>query len=168
MKVLVTDFFDVWGNSKVGNIWIYENEYEEIEGTFGSDYSGGVVTKSNYRIVKKLLNNCKGIYDVYGDFGTYGIGYNPKEISKDTRKKIDEIVKAIESYPALDDKDVAQLESELIKSAFEDVYKYEGISEEQKDKAFDIVMQGIGEIAYTETGCTVYINWEEVKNLLNQ
>jgi len=114
------------------------------------------------------LNNCKGIYDVYGDFGTYGIGYNPKEISKDTRKKIDEIVKAIESYPALDDKDVAQLESELIKSAFEDVYKYEGISEEQKDKAFDIVMQGIGEIAYTETGCTVYINWEEVKSLLNQ
>ena len=146
----------------------YENEYEEIEGTFGSFYSGDVVIRSNYRIVKKLLNNCKGIYDVYGDFGTYGIGYNPKEISKDTRKKIDEIIESIESYPALDDEDVAQLESELIKSAFENVYKYEGISEEQKDKAFDIVMQGIGEIAYTETGCAVYINWEEVKNLLNQ
>jgi len=142
--------------------------FTEILGTFGSDYSGDVVTLSNYRIVKKLLDNRKGVYRVYGDYGTYGITYNPNEISKDTRKKIDEIVKAIESYPALDDKDVAQLESELIKSAFEDVYKYEGISEEQKDKAFDIVMQGIGEIAYTETGCTVYINWEEVKSLLNQ
>ena len=116
----------------------YENEYEEIEGTFGNDYSGDVVIRSNYRVVKKLLDNRKGVYDVCSDFGTYGITYNPNEISKDTRKKIDEIVKAIESYPALDDKDVAQLESELIKSAFEDVYKYEGISEEQKDKAFDI------------------------------
>ena len=143
-------------------------EFTEILGTFGSDYSGDIVTLSNYRIVKKLLDNRKGVYDVCSDFGTYGITYNPNEISKDTRKKIDEIVKAIESYPALDDKDVAQLESELIKSAFEDVYKYEGISEEQKDKAFDIVMQGIGEIAYTETGCAVYINWEEVKSLLNQ
>ena len=153
----------------------YENEwerivytYEEIEGTFGNDYNGDVVIRSNYRVVKKLLDNRKGVYDVCSDFGTYGITYNPNEISKDTRKKIDEIVKAIESYPALDDKDVAQLESELIKSAFEDEFIYEGIPEEQKDEAFNIVMQGIGEIAYTETGCTVYINWEEVKSLLNQ
>ena len=142
--------------------------FTEILGTFGSDYSGDVVTKSNYRIVKKLLNNCKGIYDVYGDFGTYGITYNPNEISKDTRKKIDEIIESIESYPALDDEDVAKLESELIKSEFWDDYKYEGIPEEQKKEAFDIVMQGIGEIAYTETGCKVYINWKEVKSLLNQ
>ena len=143
-------------------------EFEEIPGTFGYNYSGDIVTLSNYRIVKKLLDNRKGVYDVCSDFGTYGITYNPNEISKDTRKKIDEIVKAIESYPALDDKDVAQLESELIKSAFEDEFIYEGIPEEQKKEAFDIVMQGIGEIAYTETGCKVYINWEEVKSLLNQ
>ena len=146
----------------------YENEYEEIEGTFGSDYSGDVVTKSNYRIVKKLLNNCKGIYDVYGDFGTYGIGYNPKEISKDTKNKIDEIVENIESYPAIDDNDVSDLETELIKNEFKNEFIYEDIPEEQKENALNIVMQGIGEIAYTETGCTVYINWEEVKNLLNQ
>jgi len=146
----------------------YENEYEEIEGTFGSDYSGDVVTKSNYRIVKKLLNNCEGIYDVYGDFGTYGIGYNPKEISKDTKNKIDEIVENIESYPAIDDNDVSDLETELIKNEFKNEFIYEDIPEEQKENALNIVMQGIGEIAYTETGCTVYINWEEVKNLLNQ
>ena len=146
----------------------YENEYEEIEGTFGSDYSGDVVTKSNYRIVKKLLNNCKGTYDVYGDFGTYGIGYNPKEISKDTKNKIDEIVENIESYPAIDDNDVSDLETELIKNEFKNEFIYEDIPEEQKENALNIVMQGIGEIAYTETGCTVYINWEEVKNLLNQ
>ena len=146
----------------------YENEYEEIEGTFGSDYSGDVVTKSNYRIVKKLLNNCKGIYDVYGDFGTYGIGYNPKEISKDTKNKIDEIVENIESYPAIDDNDVSDLETELIKNEFKNEFIYEDIPEEQKENALNIVMQGIGEIAYTETGCTVYINWEEVKSLLNQ
>ena len=143
-------------------------EFTEIPNTFGSNYSGDIVTLSNYRIVKKLLDNRKGVYDVCSDFGTYGITYNPNEISKDTKNKIDEIVKAIESYPALDDKDVAQLESELIKSAFEDEFIYEGIPEEQKDEAFNIVMQGIGEIAYTETGCTVYINWEEVKSLLNQ
>ena len=59
----------------------YENEYEEIEGTFGSDYSGDIVTRSNYRIVKKLLNNRRGVYSVYSDYGLYGITYNPKEIS---------------------------------------------------------------------------------------
>ena len=143
-------------------------EFTEIPNTFGNNYSGDIVTLSNYRIVKKLLDNRKGVYDVCSDFGTYGITYNPNEISKDTRKKIDEIIESIESYPALDDEDVAQLESELIKSAFEDEFIYEGIPEEQKDEAFNIVMQGIGEIAYTETGCTVYINWEEVKSLLNQ
>lgn len=143
-------------------------EFEEIPGTFGYNYSGDIVTLSNYRIVKKLLDNRKGVYDVCSDFGMYGITYNPNEISKDTRKKIDEIIESIESYPALDDEDVAQLESELIKSAFEDEFIYEGIPEEQKDEAFNIVMQGIGEIAYTETGCAVYINWEEVKSLLNQ
>ena len=142
--------------------------FTEIPNTFGNNYSGDIVTLSNYRIVKKLLDNRKGVYDVCSDFGTYGITYNPNEISKDTRKKIDEIIESIESYPALDDEDVAQLESELIKSAFEDEFIYEGIPEEQKDEAFNIVMQGIGEIAYTETGCTVYINWEEVKSLLNQ
>ena len=146
----------------------YENEYEEIEGTFGSDYSGNVVTKSNYRIVKKLLNNCKGIYDVYGDFGTYGIGYNPKEISKDTKNKIDEIVENIESYTAIDDNDVSDLETELIKNEFKNEFIYEDIPEEQKENALNIVMQGIGEIAYSEIGCNVYINWKEVKNLLKQ
>ena len=146
----------------------YENEYEEIEGAFGSDYSGDVVTKSNYRIVKKLLNNCKGIYDVYGDFGTYGIGYNPKEISKDTKNKIDEIVEYIESYTAIDDNDVSDLETELIKNEFKNEFIYEDIPEEQKETALNIVMQGIGEIAYSEIGCIVYINWKEVKNLLKQ
>ena len=146
----------------------YENEYEEIEGTFGSDYSGDIVTRSNYRIVKKLLNNRRGVYSVYSDYGLYGITYNPKEISKDTKKKIDEIIESIESYPALDDEDVSRLEVELIKNEFWDDYKYEGIPEERKTEAFNIVMQGLGEIAYTETGCKVYINWEEVKSLLNQ
>lgn len=142
--------------------------FTEILGTFGSDYSGDVVIRSNYRVVKKLLDNRKGVYDVCSDFGTYGITYNPNEISKDTRKKIDEIIESIESYPALDDEDVSRLEVELIKNEFWDDYKYEGIPEERKTEAFNIVMQGLGEIAYTETGCKVYINWKKVKSLLNQ
>ena len=44
----------------------------------------------------------------------------------------------------------------------------ESLPEEQKETALNIVMQGIGEIAYSEIGCIVYINWKEVKNLLKQ
>lgn len=134
--------------------------------TIGSDYSGDIVTLSNYRLLKKELARYKGIYDIYGGYSTYGIAYIESEMSKAGIDKVKEIIENLEQYPAYDDEDVSILEYNLIKELFDDDYKYQDMPDKQKDLAWNIVMDGFGDYAITEQGATAYIDWDKVKELL--
>jgi len=39
----------------------------------GSDYSGDSVNVSNYRAFKKRFGDCRGVHEIVGGHGTYGI-----------------------------------------------------------------------------------------------
>jgi len=84
----------------------------EILHTVGSDYSGGYITMSNYRTIKAVLIRRKGVYDLYGWYGTYGLAYDPEEITAGTKAVIDEIVDGLESYPLYDEDHFSALEHE--------------------------------------------------------
>lgn len=152
-----------------------ERECEFIPYTVGSDYSGDIVTRSNYETLKKDLRKYKGVYDVFGGYSTYGIAYIPAELSRKGREKIAEIVEALESYPSIDDEAVSELEYHLILEAFNDERRYElPQGDEETDAEYEarinraraIIIEGMGDIAYPETGCAVYIKWETVKERL--
>lgn len=145
----------------------------EVKGTFGSDYSGDTVTRANYEYLKEKYAGKPGFLDVYGDYSTYGIAYTGDASIEDI-ESLQEEMDRLESYPCLDDDRVSRIEMDAIEGLFNDEYDI-GLKELMvdgevpatvKDKAHEIVMHGIGELAYCETGCTPYISWSAVRDAL--
>lgn len=148
----------------------------EIPYSCGSDYSGSMVERCNYETLKKELKRYNGIYELYGWYSGYGIGYAPSELTKKGKEKIADILDRLESYPCLDDDKVSMMEYDSIMKTFESDYSHElreyendngDIPESIVNMAREIVCQGIGDIAYPETGGVVYIAWEKVIEKIN-
>lgn len=63
-------------------------------------------------------------------------------------------------YPSIDDEYTSNMEEHLVNKAYHDGWD---MLENKIDNAlYDIVMDGIGELTYVESGGTVYINWDKV------
>lgn len=82
----------------------------QVEYATGSDYSGGSVTRSNYRVLCEMLTEHETSSVTWvrtpGGHRTYGIAVRYFELSEPMREAID----ALEDYPCLDDSDLSELE----------------------------------------------------------
>jgi len=74
----------------------------------GSDYSGSSCEYSNYRVFLQQFGKIKGVYDIYGGYGTYGIAIRKSVL--DSNKDIQDVLKGLEEYPIIDEQDQSQLE----------------------------------------------------------
>jgi hypothetical protein len=144
---------------------------QEIDLACGSDYSGCSVTKTNYKFLKKELNNYKGVYDLIGWFFGYGIGYDGKQLTKRGKEKIAEILDRLDNYPSLDDDSLSEFEYTEILEQFEQDYHYglgkykndeDEIPENVIESCKEIMVDNIGNFAFLETGCIVYIDWKKI------
>lgn len=147
-------------------------QYKELPFTFGSDYSGDTVTRSNYLSLKKEFDKSPAFFDVYGDYGTYGIAYDPFALSPDDMEKLSEVLLALESYPVWDEDAMTELENDFLHEAIADnishnLTDYADLSTtEQNDLVDEVMNVCIDGAAEFETGCSVFIDWEKVREAL--
>lgn len=126
-----TDF----GRSKADN-----NGWFQVDYATGSDYSGGSVNESNYRVLGEMLENAhpEGSEPVVwartrGGHGTYGIIVNYGDLDEEVREAID----ALENYPLMDEEDHSRLEMEQQEEAWKDWGESEFIKECAKHLGID-------------------------------
>lgn len=85
----------------------------------GSDYSGSTYTVSNFRTFLKEHKDIEGVYELFGDFGSYAI-----VIRADVAEENEEIrdtLNALENYPVIDDGDSSAVELEWQQEAMKDI-----------------------------------------------
>lgn len=98
---------------------IYMGDYNRRDGKFTeiplaifSNYAGGPVEYCNYLDLKEKFENTKGVYDIYGGYGTQGIGYIREEMSDEDFAELEEVLNALENYPVIDDEHLSNYEFE--------------------------------------------------------
>lgn len=94
----------------------------QVEYATGSDYSGGSVTESNYRVLCEMLEAAHpdGSQPVVwartsGGHGTYGVAVRYGDLDEEIREALD----GLEDYALLDDEDHSNLEMEQQGEAWE-------------------------------------------------
>lgn len=90
----------------------------------GSDYSGGTVEQSNYRVLCEDPHVIRRSVTIQGGHGTFGIAY----IGQPTRP-IKDILASLDGYPLLDEDDHSELETEQELEAWKDWGRKEFTSE---------------------------------------
>jgi hypothetical protein len=138
------------------NSLIYEPDennqtYIEVPHTTGSDYVGGPVERYNYEHLKEHFHDTKGVYQIYGDFGTYGIGYIESEVSPETLLEIKTIIDALENYPLINEDDFFGFELELKVNHLKSEYNLPE-SFTWTEEFYEIL-----DNIEIETGCLVYV-----------
>ncbi len=100
-----------------------EPGWYQVEYATGSDYSGGGVNESNYRVLAEMLgeHHPEDAQPVVwartsGGHGTYGIVVRYGDLEEEVREAID----ALEDYPLMDEEDHSNLEMEQQNEAWED------------------------------------------------
>jgi hypothetical protein len=150
----------------------------EIPYTTGSDYSGDSVTKCNHRVIRRELERYKGIYDVYGDYGTYGLFYDPSQLTAKGKEIVDDIVGQLGRYPVYDEMALSFFEVELMSSyveddGFDDFAREIGHHDDEfldwlskrvdwKGIVWECIMEALGDYVIIETGCVPYVRWERI------
>lgn len=91
-------------------------QWFEVEPATGSDYSGGTVTLSNQRELKRLLTECEDptLPDcvwctAYGGHGTYALFVVYMALPQEIR----EVLGALDDYPSVNDEALSELECQL-------------------------------------------------------
>lgn len=112
----------------------------QVEYATGSDYSGGSVHESNYRVLTQMLAEAHPADEqpvvwaaTSGGHGTYGIVVRYGDLEEEIREAID----GLEDYALLDEEDHSQLEIEQQDEAWEDWAKDDFIKECAKDLGVD-------------------------------
>lgn len=80
-----------------------------IEAATGSDYSGNLVEKSNYRTLKAEF---PWLVELYGGYGTFGLAYLGKRENQNDR--LIEAIDGLADYPLFSEDDHSQLEMETV------------------------------------------------------
>lgn len=109
-----------------------EPGWYQVEYATGSDYSGGGVHESNYRVLSEMLEESHpaGAEPVVwartpGGHGTYGIVVRYGDLDEEIREAID----GLEDYPLLNEEDHSELEIEQQNEAWENWAKSDFIKE---------------------------------------
>lgn len=117
-----------------------EPGWYQVEYATGSDYSGGSVHESNYRVLRERLEE---LYPedaspvvwarTSGGHGTYGIVVRYNDLDEEIR----EALEGLEDYPLLDEQDHSNLEIEQQDEAWDNWAKDDFIKECAKDLEID-------------------------------
>lgn len=151
----------------------------------GSDYSGDTVTRSNFLEMKSYVEMSKHIKEVYGGHGSYGIAFNVSKLKGKFALELVDIFKQLENYPLIDDEAMSNLEMELENEYWENDLKEEFCKQIEKSlqsigftvevdrdstwlwEAYRILMDKTNTYLVFETGCTVYLDVEELCSVEN-
>lgn len=111
---------------KFGKAATGEPQWYEVEYATGSDYNGGTVELSNYKVLEEMLaehhpEDQKPVCWVRasGGHGTFSIAVLWEELDDEVK----EALAGLEDYPLLDEEALSGLESELEDEAWENYYR---------------------------------------------
>ena len=94
----------------------------EIPYATGSDYSGGLVTRSNYEVIQEMAKEDEELadflVDTYGGHGTYGL-FIRLDLEDEVPQELIDVVGALEQYPLLNDEHHGNLEMEAEDEAWD-------------------------------------------------
>jgi hypothetical protein len=164
-----------WNDAKDG-AWIVPGR------TSGSDYSGSLVERSNYNVLREMCEMCEESdypadappfwVDISGGYGTYALAFHLERTPEDIKEQI----VALESYPLADEDAHSQLEIEAQDEAWNNwaareyrqalEKKFRGDASEVTDDAlfshFQDAADKANEYWENEQGSDVYIRIDRV------
>lgn len=107
-----------WSSSKTGR-------YLVPSMLSGSDYSGGIVTQSNYRAWREKFPRGEDKWwgTAPGGHGTYAIVIDLKRVPKKREEEVAEFLNALQDYPIADEDLHSRMEMEAQDEAWENDYK---------------------------------------------
>jgi len=76
----------------------------------GSDYSGGVLQKSNNKSFLEQFGDVEGVYELWGGMGTYGVAVRLDVY--ENNKEIKGTLDSLDDYPVIDEEAYSELEHE--------------------------------------------------------
>lgn len=154
----------------------------EISYATGSDYSGGLVTRSNYLVIEQMAEEDEDLADflvfTYGGYGTYGV-FIRLDLDDEVPDELIDVVSALSDYPLLDDDHHSNLEIEAEDEAWSDwgrsdfhralekshlALDHEEIIEDLTDDQLDELWRigadqhGDGGVIHEETGPYFYVD----------
>jgi hypothetical protein len=107
----------------LGGKYAQSPKWYSVDYATGSDYSGNLIQRSNYNVLKKMLEkehpddpaNAVVWASTYGGHGTYGLLVKWEDLGSD----IQEAIGALDEYPLLDEMAHSELEMESQNEAWE-------------------------------------------------
>lgn len=151
----------------------------------GSDYGGSTVTRSNYLAMKEYVKRSKFVKEVSGGHGTYALAFNVSRLKGKLALELVDIFKMLQNYPLVDEEAMSNLEMELENEYWENDLKEEFCKAIEKSlssigftvevdrdstwlwEAYRILMDKTNTYPIFETGCSIYIDVEELCHIDN-
>lgn len=150
----------------------------------GSDYGGSDVTLANYEaLLRDFGKRSKFVKGVYGSHGSYGIAFNVSRLKGKLAEELAEVFRGLKDYALYDEDHWSVVENRLIEEAWEsyikDDFKRElnyylvqvGLSTDEWEvtdnddtlyETYHFLMEKNNIYPIIETGCTVYVDLDEV------
>lgn len=160
---------DLIGTITIGDT--YPSTYRYFTLAAGSDYSGNVITKTNYdyicRHIKSAWKKNHMIYPFEGGYGSYMILFQEDDdyLSEKAKEFINDILDKFRVEGALDEEGMLILEKKIIYKHLKSEWKYEKSkfgNFKMKDVWNYIYGECLGFTAFTEEGCLPYINFDAI------
>jgi hypothetical protein len=104
----------------------------------GSDYSGDSVNVSNYRAFKKRFGDCRGVHEIVGGHGTYGIAVRADCFTPE----MSEYLERLAVYPILDENICEEIELEARDEAWDSWLKWD--FEKALEEEFGVDLYDLG------------------------
>ena len=118
----------------------------------GSDYSGDMLQKSNYKLFLEDFGKEEGVFDVCGGHGTFAVaisvGWLLDSRNDEIARQILDLLDGLNTYPAIDDEDMSNMEFKAFNEAFED-WGYKDIMSDLQKK-FRVTVYDYDEDAFKE------------------
>jgi hypothetical protein len=144
----------------------------------GSDYSGNALEISNHRLFLEQFGTIPGVHNVHGGLGTFAVAILVSAINEDML----EVLAGLEDYPAIDDEDMSEIETEeemrawdswarhdfirLLTSKFPDLEEQIEALEDRDDNTltcfFEEMREKANEDWENETGNSAWIHLEKI------
>lgn len=141
----------------------------------GSDYSGSLVERANFRSWSKLYKAGKGKWwtDAPGGHGTFAVVIDMKKVPEDISEDVAETLAALNDYPLIDEEEHSEMEQEAQTEAWDSWAKREwkkgleellgniDLDEADEDKLFETFQKAsekANEYWRNESGGDMYID----------